>query len=881
MRQSITRKSGAFALLAILAFLIVCPLVSVFAKAVIVDGRLDLYRAGQIIADPENLQTIWNSLILGVCVTLCSTVIAAPTAYLLARTQLGRHKWLDIVFMVPFMTPPYIASMGWILFMQKRGLFQQLFPFTGSFSEGFFSFGGLVLVMTLNVFPFMMTILKNAILNIPASLEESGAVFGAGFGARLRKIFAPLLTGNYAIAALLVFVKTLSEYGTPYTLGRRIGFYVFTTDIHRYSTTAPIDFGKSASLSSVLIVICMGLWLLQNYITNHNTYRLVSGKGGAVRPKPVWERAAWRGPGAGVCLVILVSIGIPYFSIIASSLIKLRGYGLAPGNFTLEHYGELFTTDKSLRAIGNSLFLAVASALICSVLGTLVVMAVRKAKGPLKKVLEGVSLLPEMLPAIVLVIGIMLFWNAIYDVLPLYNTMGIMVLAYVVLYVPYTVQYVTSAFNQINDSLIQAGRTFGGTPLYVFRRVTLPMIGRGILGGAMMIFIIAFRELVTASLIAPPNVLVVSTYINREFEQGSVSLGMAMAVLCVLITTGALLLMNGFAGEKEGCQVKVTFAGGVGEHGRNCFLVEGESLSFTVERCVVMVGAAQPYPHLAPEQIVPLDYIFLTHSHADHTGALPWFVGQGFHGVVVASQKTLNQLGKTVAEYQPLETFQPPEGLFLEWGRAGHCAGSVWYAFQLEGIRLLFSGDYTESSLVYGVDPIRGRVADLAVLDSAYGEEPRSPRQMGKDFLDAVEPYVSQKKAVLFPVPKYGRGQEILLLLQARWPQIPFYGDGHFQRQAQSLSTDEAWTLPQARQALAAVQVRPLGDYPPKIRLLLCQRSPAAPVRTGGNGRTIRSQRRYRPHRFRGAGISRLEADGRGESPVCPGACPLHKPAAP
>lgn len=261
--------------------------------------------------------------------------------------------------------------------------------------------------------------------------------------------------------------------------------------------------------------------------------------------------------------------------------------------------------------------------------------------------------------------------------------------------------------------------------------------------------------------------------------------------------------------------MKVTFAGGVGEHGRNCFLVEGESLSFLVD-CGVMVGAAQPYPHLAPEQIVPLDYIFLTHSHADHTGALPWFVGQGFHGVVVASQKTLNQLKNLSAATQCLERFIQPDGLTLEWGRAGHCAGSVWYAFQLEGIRLLFSGDYTESSLVYGVDPIRGRVADLAVLDSAYGEEPRSPRQMGKDFLDAVEPYVSQKKAVLFPVPKYGRGQEILLLLQARWPQIPFYGDGHFQRQAQSLSTDEAWTLPQARQALAAVQVRPLGDYPPK-----------------------------------------------------------------
>ena len=545
MKQSTTWKNKGilWILLVILAGLIVCPLIMVFAEAVIIDGRLDLHQAWSIIADSENLQTIWNSLLLGVCVVLCSTVFAAPTAYLLARTQLARYKWLDIVFMVPFMTPPYIASMGWILFMQKRGLFQQLFPFTGSFSEGFFSFGGLVLVMTLNVFPFMMTILKNAIRNIPASLEESGAVFGAGFGLRLRKIFAPLLTGNFAIAALLVFVKTLSEYGTPYTLGRRIGFYVFTTDIHRYSTTAPVDFGKSASLSSVLILICMIMWLAQNYITNRTSYRLVSGKGS----RPVRTHLAGGGlaaAGIWIGLVLVVSIGIPYFSIIASSLIKLRGYGLAPDNFTLEHYAELFTTDKSLNAIGNSIFLAIVSACICSVLGTVVVMAARRGKGRLAKVVEGASMLPEMLPAIVLVIGIMLFWNAIYDVLPLYNTMGIMVLAYVVLYLPYTVQYVTSAFTQINDNLIQAGRTFGGDPAYVFRRITLPMIAPGILTGWMMIFIIAFRELVTASLIAPPNVLVVSTYINREFEQGSVSLGMAMAVLCVLITTAALLIMN-------------------------------------------------------------------------------------------------------------------------------------------------------------------------------------------------------------------------------------------------------------------------------------------------------------------------------------------------
>ena len=537
-------------LLILLAGLILCPLITVFAKAVMIDGRLDLYQAWKNIASQENIETICNSLILGICAVLCSTVIAAPTAYLFSRTQFAKYQWMDILFMVPFMTPPYIASMGWIVFMQKNGLFQQLFPATGSWSEGFFCFGGLVLIMSFHVFPFLMTMLKNAMLNIPSSLEESGAVFGAGPIRRIRKIFAPLLTGNYAIGALLVFVKTLSEYGTPYTFGRRIGFYVFTTDIHKYSTTAPIDFGRSAGLSSILVVICIMMWLLQNNITSRTSYQLLNGKGNRVnRIKfPFWGKAAaW----IWLLMVILVTIGIPYFSIIITSVIKLRGYGIAAGNFTLDHYKELFTTKKAMSAIKQSIFLAVSSATICSVLGTTIVVVSRHAKGWMKKILEGISLLPEMLPSIVMVIGVMLFWNSIYQWIPLYNTIGIMVLAYVILYLPYTVQYVTSSFTQMNENMIQAGRIFGGSPSYVFRRITLPMISRGIVAGWMMIFIIAFRELVTASLIAPPNTLVVSTYINREFEQGSVSLGMAMAVICVLITTTALMLLNYF-GRKRG-----------------------------------------------------------------------------------------------------------------------------------------------------------------------------------------------------------------------------------------------------------------------------------------------------------------------------------------
>ena len=551
-KTAIKKQVPMIVLSALLIFLIVCPLLTIFAKAVMTDGRFQLGVVWQTLCESQNAKMIGNSLLLGVLVVIVSSVIALPLAYLFSRTKFAKYRFFDIVFMIPFMTPPYIASMGWILFMQKNGLLQQLFPATAGCENYFFTLGGLVLVMSLHVFPFMLTMMKNAMLNIPSSLEESAAVFGAGFGARLKKVFMPLLTGNYAIGALLVFVKTIAEYGTPATLGKRIGFDVFTTEIHRYATVAPIDFGKSATLASVLVGICLMMWMLQNYITNRHTYNLVSGKGTRVAQTKMNKLAtviAW----IYIAVVLLLAIGVPYFSVISTSLIKLRGYGLQAGNFTFQHYIDLFTANaKGLNAMKNSFFFFFSSASICAVLGTLIVIAIRNAKSKFGKVLEAISLLPEMIPSIVLIIGIMLFWNQIYNVLPLYNTLGIMILAYVVLFLPYTIQYVTSAFTQISNSLVAAGQVFGGSSTYIFRRITLPLIMKGVMTGWMMTFIIAFRELVTASLIAPPNTLVISTYIVREFEQGSVSVGMAMAVLCVLFTTTALLILNRAIDKQKG-----------------------------------------------------------------------------------------------------------------------------------------------------------------------------------------------------------------------------------------------------------------------------------------------------------------------------------------
>lgn len=549
--NKIGRKSIYVMLVTILTFLIVLPIITVFVEAVIVDGRLDFSNMAQIIFKAENITTIMNSLLLAVLVVIVSTMIATPLAFMLVKTRYADKKWLDIVLMIPFMTPPYISSMGWILFMQKRGLFQQMFPQTGALSEKFFSLAGLTLVMSFHVFPFMTTMLKNSLLNLNPNLEESAAACGGGMFYRLRKVTLPLLTGNYAIAMLLVMVKTLSEYGTPATLGKRIGFYVFTTDIHRYATTAPIDFGKASSLSSVLVTLCMLMWMLQNYITDKHTYSLVGGKGRRSRPY-CKSKGAYVISFIYIFLIIVLTIGIPYFSIIISSLIKLRGYGMSAGNYTLAHYGEIFQQgSKGIRAIMTSFGLASISATVASILGTTIVVLIQKAKRS-KKIIEGESLLPEMIPNIVLVIGLMLFWNKLYKILPLYNTLGFMVLVYVVMFLPYSIQYVSSAVMQLGENLQSAGAVCGAGKWYVFRKITFPLIIKGILSGWMMIFIISFRELVASSLISPPNVLTVSTFIVREFEQGSVSVGMAMAVVCVVFTTSALIILNQVVGKQRG-----------------------------------------------------------------------------------------------------------------------------------------------------------------------------------------------------------------------------------------------------------------------------------------------------------------------------------------
>ncbi|WP_289142026.1 iron ABC transporter permease [uncultured Brevibacillus sp.] len=542
-----TRKNlswGVTLALVLMTLLVVVPLLFILLESVTPNDQLNLLAPLQVILDSELSVVLTNSILLGFWVVGGASLLALPMAFLTAKTSLAKHKWLDVVLIIPFMTPPYIGAMGWMLFMQRRGFLEQMLPLMEEWTPYFFSLFGMVTIMSLHLFPFLYLILRNSLRRIGAGYEEAGAVYGGGFVYRFRKIIVPLLLGSYAMGALLVFVKTIAEFGTPATFGRKIGYHVLTSEIHRFTSSWPIDFSKATALASVLLATCLLFWYVQNLISRRYDYQTLGGKGSKLKIIPLkgWGLAAAWGY---IVLLLATSIGIPYFSIVVASLQKLRGDGLSWGNFTLEHYGKLLTWGSpGMEALVNSLGLALITATISVVVGTFLAMQIKHTNRASEKVTDVFSLLPNTVPGIVTVVGLILLWNAPWMPIKIYNTYWMVVLTYVVLFIPYTVQYVKSGYQQIDASLTNAGRVFGGTSWYTFRRVILPLLVPSMLAGWMMTFTISIRELVASLLILPPSMKVSATYIYAQFEQGEVSLGMAMAVISVGLTTIVLAVMN-------------------------------------------------------------------------------------------------------------------------------------------------------------------------------------------------------------------------------------------------------------------------------------------------------------------------------------------------
>ena len=246
---------------------------------------------------------------------------------------------------------------------------------------------------------------------------------------------------------------------------------------------------------------------------------------------------------------------------------------------------------------------------------------------------------------------------------------------------------------------------------------------------------------------------------------------------------------------------RLIIRGGYGEHGRSCFLVEyGVKGRMYMVDCGIMDTDPFPYPEVTPEELARVDYLFLTHCHKDHTGAFEYFCGRGFQGTLVTGAMTAKLAGITYEKTGILNVGEGPYPvnisvgpLAVSYGRAGHCPGSLWFEIDDGKDRILFSGDYQENTLVYACDPIRGRQAKMAVIDCAHRDTEDDARMLREKLMSAVEAACKEGRKVILPVPQYGRGLELYVLLKERFPEASICVDPDFAECAKEMLAEPAW----------------------------------------------------------------------------------------
>jgi iron(III) transport system permease protein len=242
----------------------------------------------------------------------------------------------------------------------------------------------------------------------------------------------------------------------------------------------------------------------------------------------------------------LLAVALPLGAMTLSGLLNTLSGGIHPGNLTLRHFAALFSQQgDALAAFSTSIGLALGAALLTGLLGFLIAWRVAEGKTRLLALMDGLALLPAAMPGVVIGVGLILLWTRGFWPVSPYNTLAILLLSYSCLLLPWPVRYVSSALRQLGPTLEPAARVHGASRLQALRLIVLPLVTPSLLAAMMMVFAVASRELVTSLLLAPAGVQTVAIFIWRQFEQGSVGQGMAMATLTLFASLSLMLAALG------------------------------------------------------------------------------------------------------------------------------------------------------------------------------------------------------------------------------------------------------------------------------------------------------------------------------------------------
>ncbi len=483
------------------------------------------------LADPRVLQLSLNTLVLGVSVALVAGALGGMLGVIRGLSEIPYARAWDIVMLMPLMIPPYIATLGWIVVLQPRGYLQQVAGFhLGPF---LFSFPGLVFVMASHLFPAVYFAVSRSIEASGGQLAEAARMSGASAFDVFRRITLPLALPAIGGALLLVFASTIEEYGTPAILASQSNFEVLTTAIDHRVADWPIDLPGASCLSIILVLLALMAYSAQQRMIEGRSFETIGGKTQAYR-------AALRGWRLGLALAVLasaalVTIGLPLLGILSTAFTRTFSGGLSITNLSTRNFEQLFSNvGGAMHATAFSLALATGTAIVTAIIGVSAALVSRR-EGSGVSFIRTLTALPNAVPGVVVAVGLILAWNQPWLPATVYGTWVMLLLAYSCILLPYPVRYAFAALTQISPDLEAAAMMAGANRIVAFRRIVLPLLWPSVFAAMMLVFSIASRELVASILLAPVGTHTMATFVWKQFEQGSLGLGMAMSVIALVV----------------------------------------------------------------------------------------------------------------------------------------------------------------------------------------------------------------------------------------------------------------------------------------------------------------------------------------------------------
>ncbi len=529
-----------WALAALLALIAIFPVLRLLAEGVIPGGKPGLGAFDRVLADPFVWVAFGHTLWVSIVATIISGLVGGAFALVVALTDLPAKRVLVLGFVMLLMVPSQITTIAWIELLGPSSPLLKLFglaPAPGS-RHPLYSASGITFLLGLEHAPLVFMGLRTALRNLPGDLVEAARASGARPPRVVRTIVVPLMGPSLIAGMALAFVSNIGNFGTPALLGIPARFPMLTTLIYqRLSGFGPRILSEVAVLSLLLGVLAVGGVLFESWLAGRRDVRL----DGTAAPLRI-PLGPWRIP-----LLLLVSaflaltLLMPLAALLSTALVRAYGQPFGLDTATLENFRfVLFDHPAARRAIANSLGLAASAAVILFLAAVPVAYFAVWRGRRLMRALVLAAELSYALPGVVLAIAAILIFIRPVLGLSLYNTLGIILMAYLARFFTLAQRPVAAAFRQLDIRLEEAAQMSGASFARRVVTIALPLVAPAAAAGALLVFLTAFNELTVSALLWSAGHETLGVVVFSLEQAGDNTTAAAVASLTVAATVALM-----------------------------------------------------------------------------------------------------------------------------------------------------------------------------------------------------------------------------------------------------------------------------------------------------------------------------------------------------